>query len=63
MSKKQTMNIYQFKSGSGYPSDQKATLTGLGLKKLNRIVEIEDTPAVRGMIQKVCHLVRIEPGE
>jgi len=63
MVKKPTIHISQFKSGSGYRFDQKATLIGLGLKKLNQTIEVEDTPAVRGMIRKVCHLVRIEAEE
>jgi large subunit ribosomal protein L30 len=39
--------------------DQRATLVGLGLNKLGRIVEVADTPATRGMIKKVAHLVRV----
>ncbi len=43
--------------------DQRATLVGLGLNRLHRTRELEDTPAVRGMINKVKHLVRVEdPG-
>lgn len=60
MAKKQTIRIRQFKSGIGYAKDQRATLRGLGFRKLNQVVELEDTPAVRGMIHKVNHLVRIE---
>ncbi len=44
----------------GRPKDQRATLVGLGLNKINRTSELEDTPAVRGMIDKVSHLVRFE---
>ncbi len=40
--------------------DQRATLIGLGLNKLHKTRELEDTPSVRGMIKKVKHLVRIE---
>jgi large subunit ribosomal protein L30 len=40
--------------------DQRATLIGLGLNKLHRKVELEDTPSVRGMVRKVAHLVRVE---
>ncbi len=50
----------QVKSGIGYAVDQKATLRGLGFRRLNQVVELEDTPAVRGMIHKVRHLVNIE---
>jgi large subunit ribosomal protein L30 len=39
--------------------DQRATLVGLGLNKLGRVVEVADTPATRGMIKKVAHLVRV----
>ena len=42
------------------PGDQRATLIGLGLNKLHRTRVLEDTPAVRGMIAKVKHLVRVE---
>ncbi len=55
-----TIRVRQFKSGIGYAKDQKATLRGLGFRRLNQVVELEDTPAVRGMINKVRHLVRIE---
>ncbi len=39
--------------------DQRETLVGLGLNKMNRVRELEDTPAVRGMIAKVAHLVQV----
>ncbi|MEE9613680.1 MAG: 50S ribosomal protein L30 [Thermodesulfobacteriota bacterium] len=48
------------KSGSGYPERQKRTLLGLGLKRLNGSRELRDTPAIRGMINKVSHLVTVE---
>ncbi len=57
---KKTLKVTQTGSPIGRPSDQRATLIGLGLNKLNRTRELEDTPAVRGMIQKVQHLVRWE---
>ena len=41
-------------------ASQKATLVGLGLNKMHKTSELEDTPAVRGMIRKVKHLVRVE---
>lgn len=41
-------------------ADQRATLVGLGLNKMHRTRELEDTPAVRGMIRKVRHMVRVE---
>ena len=58
--KKKTIRVRQVKSGIGYAGDQKATLRGLGFRRLNQVVELEDTPAVRGMINKVSHLVHIE---
>lgn len=44
----------------GRPEDQRATVKALGLKKTNSSVEQEDTPAIRGMIRKVEHLVKVE---
>ena len=54
-----TMRIKLVKSGIGRPQDQKDTLRGLGLTKLNKIVTREDTPAIRGMVNKVSHLVQV----
>ena len=54
-----TIKIQQVKSRIGAPKDQKRTLDSLGLRKMNRIVEKEDTPAIRGMIRKVHHLVKV----
>lgn len=53
------IKIKQVKSRIGAPIDQRRTLDTLGLKKLNAVVSHEDTPSVRGMIQKVHHLVSI----
>ena len=58
MSKK-NIEIMLVKSGIGRKSDQKKTLIGLGLNRIGRIRELEDTPSVRGMIKKVSHLVKI----
>ena len=55
-----TVRVTQIRSPIGRPKNQRATLTGLGLDKLNRTRILEDTPAVRGMIEKVKHLVRVE---
>lgn len=63
MAKKNTVRIRQVKSGIGYSKDQGATLRGLGLRRMNQVVELEDTPSVRGMINKVTHLVRVEAEE
>ncbi|WP_420562190.1 50S ribosomal protein L30 [Thalassobaculum sp.] len=59
MAKKATVTVRQVRSGLGRKKDQIATLTGLGLGKLNRERTLEDTPAVRGMIDKVKHLVEV----
>jgi len=48
------------KSVIGTKQDHRATVRGLGLRKLNSSSELEDTPAVRGMIQKVQYLVKVE---
>ena len=48
------------KSSIGYPQDQRGTLRALGLKKMHQTVEHEDNPSVRGMVQKVTHLVAVE---
>jgi large subunit ribosomal protein L30 len=60
---KKTVIVTQIGSPIGRRADQEATLKGLGLNKLNRTRELEDTPAVRGMLTKVHHLVRVEAGE
>ncbi len=57
---KATITVTQTGSAIGRPPAQEATLIGLGLNKLHRTRSLEDTPAVRGMIAKVRHLVRIE---
>ena len=57
---KKTLKVTQIRSAIRRPADQGATLIGLGLNKMNRTRELEDTPAVRGMIRKVHHLVRVE---
>jgi large subunit ribosomal protein L30 len=55
-----TVTVKQVRSGLGRKKDQIATLKGLGLGKLNRTRTLEDTPAVRGMINKVKHLVQVQ---
>ncbi|MCP5322798.1 MAG: 50S ribosomal protein L30 [Candidatus Paracaedibacteraceae bacterium] len=57
---KKTLKVTQVRSPIRRPADQQATLIGLGLNKMHRTRELEDTPAVRGMIRKVHHLVRVE---
>ncbi|MDA8204798.1 MAG: 50S ribosomal protein L30, partial [Thermaerobacter sp.] len=55
------IRITLVKSPIGYARDQKDTVKSLGLGKMWRTVEKPDTPAIRGMINKVRHLVRVEP--
>jgi large subunit ribosomal protein L30 len=54
------LRVTQIGSPIGRPVDQRQTLVGLGLNKMHRSCELEDTPSVRGMITKVSHLVRWE---
>ncbi|MBB3173312.1 large subunit ribosomal protein L30 [Endobacter medicaginis] len=54
------ITVTQIASGNGRKPGQQQTLIGLGLNKINRTSELEDTPAVRGMIRKVAHLVKVE---
>ena len=56
---KRTVTVVQTGSPIGRRADQEATLKGLGLNKRHRQRTLEDTPAVRGMINKVKHLVRV----
>ncbi len=54
-----TIVVKQIGSPIRRPADQRATLKGLGLNKMHRTRELEDTPSVRGMVDKIPHLVRI----
>jgi large subunit ribosomal protein L30 len=54
-----TVTVRQIGSPIGRPVDQRGTLIGLGLNKMNRTNTLEDTPSVRGMINKLPHLVEI----
>ncbi len=60
---KKTVTVTQIGSPIGRSADQEATLVGLGLNKLHRSRELEDTPSVRGMIAKVRHLLRVEDAQ
>ena len=60
MSKAKTILVTQTGSPIGRPRDQRQTLIGLGLNKMHRSRELEDTPSVRGMIDKVKHLVQVK---
>ncbi|OYY72544.1 uL30 family ribosomal protein [Sphingomonas sp. 28-63-12] len=55
-----TIKITQTGSPIRRTSDQRATLVGLGLNKMHKTVEINDTPEVRGMIRKVAHMLNVE---
>ncbi|WP_138379516.1 50S ribosomal protein L30 [Luteithermobacter gelatinilyticus] len=58
--KKKTLKVTQVGSPIRRTQDQRATLIGLGLNKMHKTRELEDTPAVRGMIRKVRHMVKVE---
>ena len=58
-SAKATVKVQQIRSAARRTVDQEATLIGLGLNKQRAINELEDTPAVRGMIYKIRHLVKV----
>jgi large subunit ribosomal protein L30 len=60
MAAKATVRVTQTGSPIGRKSDQRATLIGLGLNKIGRTRDLEDTPSIRGMINKVGHLVRVD---
>ena len=55
-----TIRVTQVRSAIGYPKDQKATVRALGLRRLHQTVEHQDSPALRGMLRKVIHLLKIE---
>jgi large subunit ribosomal protein L30 len=59
MATNKTVKVRQVRSPQRREGSQRATLVGLGLNKLNRERELEDTPSVRGMIAKVAHLVEV----
>ena len=55
-----TLRVTLVRSGIGFTKDQKATVKALGLHRLHQTVEHKDTPALRGMLTKVIHLLKIE---
>jgi large subunit ribosomal protein L30 len=55
-----TIKVTLVRSPIGFPKPQKATVRALGLRHLNQTVEHQDTPALRGMLAKVVHMIRIE---
>jgi len=62
MADKKTITVRQTASPIRRKSDQRATLVGLGLNRIGRTSTLIDTPAVRGMVAKVAHLVTVEEG-
>ena len=56
----QKLKITLVKSMIGRPEKHRKVLRGMGLTKMNRTVELEDTPSIRGMVKKVVHLVSVE---
>jgi large subunit ribosomal protein L30 len=63
MTTEKTVTLEQVGSAIGRPQSQRDTLKGLGLNKIGRRSNVVDTPAVRGMIAKVAHLVRVVDGQ
>jgi large subunit ribosomal protein L30 len=63
MAGKKTLKVQQVRSVIGYDRRQRATVRGLGLRRIRQIVEVEDTPAVRGMIFRVRHIVVVLENE
>lgn len=55
-----TIKVTQTKSVSGRLKNHRACIKGLGLRRIGHTVEVEDTPSVRGMINKVTYMVRVE---
>jgi large subunit ribosomal protein L30 len=57
------LKVTLVRSGINRPEVQKLTIKGLGLTRMHKSVVLNDTPAIRGMIRKVSHLVKVEPGD
>lgn len=57
---KKTVSVTQIKSAIGREGSQRKTLIGLGLNKIGRTKELEDTPSVRGMINRISYMLRVE---
>ena len=60
MAEKPTMKVTLFRSVSGRLENHKACVRGLGLRRMHQTVEVEDTPATRGMLNKVSYMVKVE---
>lgn len=59
MASKRTLKVRLIRGKAGTLPNQRANLHGLGLKKIGQVRELEDTPAIRGMIERVKHLVQV----
>ncbi len=59
-SSSKTLRVTLVRSAIGYPKGQKATVRALGFRRLHQTVEHKDTPALRGMLNKIIHLLKIE---
>lgn len=57
---KKTIKVTQLKSVHGRLKAHRSSIAGLGLRRINHTVEVEDTPSVRGMINQVSYLIRVE---
>ncbi len=57
------LKVTLIRSGTNRPEQQKLTIKGLGLTRLHKTVVLNDTPAIRGMIRAVSHMVTVEPAE
>lgn len=57
------LKVKQVRSSAGKPMTQRLVLKSLGLRRINKTVEVVDTPATRGMIRKVSHLITVAPVE
>jgi large subunit ribosomal protein L30 len=62
MSEAARIRVRWVRSAIGYDRHQRVVLRGLGLRRLNQCVELEDTPSIRGMVAAVSHLIRVEEG-
>lgn len=60
MASAKKIRVSQTKSSSGRQQSHKATLIGLGLRRIRHTVELDDTPEIRGMINKVAYMVKVE---
>ena len=58
--KAKSLRVTLVKSPIGYSKDQKATVRALGLRRMNHTVEHNDSPSVRGMLNKISHLIKVE---